>query len=140
MKKVNFKKALTALMVAFTFFVVGTGTVNAQMASADQGLYSPAQGAFVNSDQAGVTLTASVGDMQAVLGTLQPGSPLYTSTLRQAIYYRGIYLDIQGGQDVATSIGTGLRHLTMTPNASNGSIPRTTLLALRQGAISLLSN
>ncbi|TAK44928.1 MAG: hypothetical protein EPO28_04230 [Saprospiraceae bacterium] len=140
MKKANFKKALMALlMAAFTFLFVGVGTTNAQLATVGGGLYSPAQGNFVNNDQAGITLLASIDDLGTLLESLQPGTPAYTSTRRQALYYKGIYQDLLSSNNVAASIGTGLQHLTIVADGSIGPISKTALLALRQGAISLLS-
>jgi hypothetical protein len=139
MKKVNFKKALMAFMVAFTFLVLGMGTANAQSDAVVGDLYSPVQGNFVNSDQANVILLATIEDLGTVLEGLQPGSPLYISTRRQALYYRGIYMDLQSSGDVAASIGTGLSHVTIMTDGSNGPIATSVLLALRQGAVDLLS-
>jgi hypothetical protein len=139
MKKVNFKKVLMPLMVAFTFLFVGVGTINAQLATVGNGLYSPAQGDFVNNDQAGVTLLTTIEGLGTLLETLPQGSPLYISTRRQALYYRGIYMDLLSSNDVAASIGTGLSHITVMTDGSNGPIPKPVLQALRQGAIDLLS-
>jgi len=106
MKKVNFKKVLMTLMVAFTFLFVGVSTSNAQ-SMIGQDIYSPAQGTFVNNDQAGVTLLATIEGLGNSLALLQPGTPIYTSTRRQALYYRGIYQDLLNSNNVAARIGTG---------------------------------
>ena len=137
MKKVNFKNVLMTLMVAFTFLFVGVGTGNAQTGLA-QGLYSPASGTFVSSDQAGVVLAGTIQDMGDLLQTISPGSSVYTSTARQAIYYKGIMMEINAGHSVAESIGTGLTYLNDA--AGYGEVPRNTLASMKQEAITVLSN
>lgn len=137
MKKVNFKDVLMTLMVAFTFLFVGVGTSNAQT-GLDQGLYAPAQGVFVNSDQAGVILAGTIQDMGDQLQILTPGSAAYTATARQAIYYKGIMMEIDAGHTVAEAIGTGLTNLNDV--TGYGEVPRNTLASMKQDAIAMLAN
>ena len=136
MKKVNFKMVLMTLSVMFTFLFVGVGTTSAQQAT-DQGIYAPAQGTFMNTDEAGVTLLTTIEDLGQTLQNLSQGSPLFTTTERQALYYRGIYMELQNGNSVAASIGLGFFNL----NDQNGpgDLSKTQLYNLRKDAIELLS-
>ena len=136
MKKVNFKNVLMTLSVVFTFLFVGIGTVSAQQAT-DQGIYAPAQGNFMNTDEAGVTLLTTIENLGQVLQTLPQGSPLFTSTQREALYYRGIYIELQNGNTVAASIGLGFFNLNDTNG--HGDLSKVQLYNLRQNAIDLLS-
>lgn len=136
MKKVNFKVVLMTLTVMFTFLFVGVGTTSAQQAT-DQGIYAPAQGNFVSTDEAGVTLLATLEDLGQALQTLTPGTPVFTSTEREALYYRGIYIELQNGSSVATSIGRGFFNLNDTNG--HGDLSKAQLYELRQDAIDLLS-
>ena len=136
MKKVNFKNVLMTLSVMFTLFFVGVGTVSAQQVT-DQGIYAPAPGNFVSTDEAGVTLLATIEDLGATLQGLSQGSPLYTSTQREALYYRGIYIELQNGSSVAVSIGRGFFNLNDTNG--HGDLSKAQLYELRQNAIDLLS-
>lgn len=136
MKKVNFKMVLMALSVMFTFLFVGVGTASAQQAT-DQGIYAPAPGNFMNTDEAGVTLLQQIDVLGNQLGNYDPGTPLYNSTRRQALYYRGIYMELQNGNSVAASIGLGFFNLNDTNG--NGDLSKVQLYDLRQQAIDLLS-
>ncbi len=138
MKKVNFKMVLSVLAVAFTILFVGVNPASAQQ-GLDQGITAPAQGNFVNSDEAGVILYDAVQVLGNQMGSMTPGSPLYNATRRKALYYKGIYIEIQNGHTVSESIGLGFQHLLNNLNDANGAT-KSVLLQLRQDAIAMLSN
>lgn len=137
MKKVNFKNVLAALAVVFLFLFVGVATSSAQELTTED-IQAPAQGNFVNSDEAGVILLAEVEQLGIQLGGLPQGSPMYNSTRRQALYYRGIYREILNNNTVSESIGLGFGHLLNNSIDANG-VTKSVLLDLRQIAIDLLS-
>lgn len=137
MKKVNFKMVLMTLSVAFTFLFVGMNTAMAQQ-STGEGIQAPAQGNFMNSDEAGVALNSEITVMGTALSGMTPGTPLYNATRRKALYYRGIYMEIQNGNAVSQSIGLGFGHLLNNVVDAKGA-SKSVLLQLRQDAIALLS-
>lgn len=138
MKKVNFKMVLMTLSVMFTFLFVGVGTTVAQQ-STGEGIQAPAQGNFMNADEAGVALYDEITQLGNTMNGATPGSPLYNASRRKALYYRGIYTEIHNGHSVSESIGLGFGHLLNNAVDAKGA-NKSVLLQLRQDAINLLSN
>lgn len=139
MKKVNFKRVLMTLSVMFTFLFVGGLTKALAQQVPSEGIQAPAQGSFVNTDQAILTLDAEITQLGNDLNNLPQGSPIYNATRRKALYYRGIYMELQNGNSVAESIGSGFAHLLNNVMDANGA-SKSVLFQLRQDAIALLSN
>ena len=138
MKKVNFKNALMALVVALTFLFLGTEHANAQSNAS----FNPSAGVpgvtYMSSSDAQATLLAAMMDLKPTLEGMVPGSAVYNATLRQVYYYHGIYTELQAGKSVPMSIENGLTYL----NDSNGfgNLSKSQKMTLRQEAESLLGN
>lgn len=137
MKKVNFKKVLMALVAVFALTVFSVERAEAQAINEfSSGLYDPAPGTFLGSDEAQDVLVNGLMDLKNTLVGLTPGSPVYQAILKTVNYHSGIYHELQNGKSVSVAIGTGLGSLT---NSADGAIPsRYELKELRQGAIDLL--
>ncbi len=140
MKKVNFKNALVALVLAMVFLVVGTERADAQVSTTLTGVV-PAAGVILKSPtQAQAVLQSELLDLKASLGGMTPGTPVYNATLLQANYYRGILAGLTAGQSVAEAIQSGLSYAGY-PTGNFGtasSVPKAQLVALMQDATSLL--
>ena len=137
MKKVNFKKVLMALVTVFALVTFGVEKAEAQALNEfSTGLYDPAPGTFVSSDDAETVLEGEFQAISDILQNLTPGNPVYNVQLRLAHYYRGIYMDIQDGKSVSVAIGSGLNNLNDLNG--QGSLTRYQLADLRQTAIDLL--
>ena len=133
MKKVNFKKVLMALVAVFALMVFGVEQAEAQAINEfSSGLYDPAPGTFMGSDEAQDLLIATITDLK----TVGQGSPGYATAHKTGLYYNGIYQQILAGKSVSVAIGAGLASL----NDSNGygDVSRVELKELREGAIDLL--
>ncbi|MEO1262518.1 MAG: hypothetical protein AAFZ15_27165 [Bacteroidota bacterium] len=137
MKKVNFKKVLMALVAVFSLMVFGVEQLEAQAINEfSTGLYDPAPGTFLGTDEAVSVLTDITSSYKEDLGTLMPGNPVYQNVLKYYIYYDGIITELDNGKSVSAAIGAGLTAL----DDSNGfgSLARAELKELRDGAIDLL--
>jgi len=135
MKKVNFKKVLLALVTVFSLMVFGVEQAEAQAINEfSSGLYDPAPGTFLGSDEAQDVLVNTINSLKNTIASLPPNAAV---ALRKTVYYyNGIYLGLLTGKSVSTCIGTGLFEL----NDCNGfgTLPRNELRTMRQGAIDLL--
>jgi hypothetical protein len=135
MKKVNFKKVLMTMVVAFTFLL------GAQAQSEfGSGLFSTPQGSFVGVDQAKTMLNAELPVMKAALETYSPGSGLYVSTERKFLYYRSMLEYLNSSTPtytVATVIPTALQLFTTDAFPTTS---KTTLAQMKADAVSFLSN
>ena len=137
MKKVNFKKVLMALVAVFSLMVFGVEQMEAQAINEfSTGLYDPAPGTFLGTDEAVSVLTGITTSYKEDLEVLLPGNPVYQNVLKNYIYYDGIITELDNGKSVSAAIGTGLTAL----GDSNGfgSLTRNELKELRDGAIDLL--
>ncbi len=137
MKNVSLQKWLMAMTLVVCAMALPCTRLAAQQIP--QGITAPAQGNFMNSDQAGVVLYDEIQLLGVQMSSLTPGSPLYNAVRRKALYYRGIYMSIQGGNSVASSIGLGFQHLLNNAVDANGAT-KAVLLQLRKDAVQLLSN
>lgn len=138
MKNVSLPRWLTAMALLVCALAMPCTRLAAQQ-NPTQGITAPAQGNFMNADQAGIVLYDEVQALGVQLSSLTPGSPLYNAVRRKALYYRGIYMSIQSGNNVATSIGLGFQHLLNNAVDANGAT-KAVLFQLRKDAIQLLSN
>ena len=140
MKKVNFKNALAALVLAMVFLVVGIERANAQ-ASTTTIAGAPASGVtFKSSAQAQTDLLNAIKTLKTALQNMIPGSAIYNATLIQARYYAGILAEINAGKSVAEAIQAGLAYAGY-PTGTFGStspVSRSQIMAMIQDATNLL--
>ncbi|MCB9284937.1 MAG: hypothetical protein H6563_12745 [Lewinellaceae bacterium] len=135
MKKGNFKAALVAVIVAFTFLFVGVNSGHAQTGLADD-LFSVPAATYVSSAEAEVLLTDQVTVLYNFLQTLTPGSQQYKTTFRATVYYRTILAAVKDGKQVPDSILTGMGMFT---TAAYGLYTKPEQIGLKQDAIDMLS-
>jgi len=145
MKKVNFKTAVSALVLALVFLFLGTERVGAQSAftanssvnlpNGGKGIYALPQGNFVDSNEALDILTNELLDVKNLLLSLPPGA-LYNATNRQYIYYNSILAELLAGKSVPDAIVYAL--VSIDPDTIGGATPAQQQ-SLKQSAIDLLS-
>jgi len=140
MKKVNFKNALAALVLAMVFLVVGIERANAQ-ASTTTIAGAPASGVtFKSSAQAQTDLLNAINTLKTALQNMIPGSAIYNATFIQANYYGGILAEINAGKSVSEAIQAGLAYAGY-PTGTFGStspVSRSQIMAMIQDATNLL--
>ena len=136
MKKVNFKNGLFALLAVLALMLIDVQKVEAQAINEmSTGLYDAAPGNFVSPTEAEDILLGNIETLAQSLQAL-PQGPAYTAAVRAAVYYRGIYQELQVGKSVSESIGSGLGYLN--DSVGLGDLSRYDLADLRQSAIELL--
>ena len=139
MKKVNFKKVLMALVAVFAlmFFSVEKAEAQAQVISPNTtgtGLYDPAPGTFLGSDEARDLLMNTIVVLKNNAGT--PGSASYQEARRTGLYYNGILNELVTGKSVPEAIVVGL--LSLNDTNGFGDLQKNDLAELRNGAVDLL--
>lgn len=138
MKKVNFKNALMALVLALVFLAVGTEQANAQV-NAQFNASAPTPGvSYVSTDEAQDILASTIADLKTVLEGLQPGSAMFKATERTVLYYYGIIEQLQLGKSVPVSIQEGRSYLN--DSNGNGNLTKQQWSQMVQDATDLLSN
>lgn len=135
MKKGNIKAALVAVLVAFTFLLVGVNSGQAQTGLSDD-LYTVPAGNYVSAANAEILLADQETLLINFLQTLTPGSQQYKTTMRAVMFYKNIRGAVIEGKQIPESILAGMNLFT---TASFGQYTKTEKYGLKQDAIDLLS-
>ncbi|MCB9284935.1 MAG: hypothetical protein H6563_12735 [Lewinellaceae bacterium] len=135
MKKGNIKAALVAVLVAFTFLIVGVNSGQAQTGLSDD-FYTVPAGNYVSAANAEILLADQETLLINFLQTLTPGSQQYKTTMRAVMFYKNIRGGVIEGKQIPESILAGMNLFT---TASFGRYTKTEKYGLKQDAIDLLS-
>lgn len=136
MKKVNFKNALSVLVVTLCFVFFGAGQVSAQ--SVSSGVGGTASGDFVASTDARDILMDKVFELKDDMGQ-NPIGAVYTALERQYYYYMGMHTLLESSQvTVSEAIVQGLNYLNDVNGYGNlNKAQRSALMQLAMDDLSL---
>ena len=140
MKKVNFKKVLIAFVAVFALMFIGVEKAEAQAVNEfSTGLYDPAPGTFLGTDQAKDVLVNTIANIKTQVTNLGgPTAPGAQQLYRVGLYYSAIYDEVLVGKSVSAAIGSALKPIAFKTTNSGANLSRNDLKNMRQNAIDLL--